>query len=767
MPTDRDETSEATSEWWSLDAHEDHPSRIGPYKILRVLGSGGMGIVYEAEQGEPVRRRVALKVIKIGMDTKQVVARFEAERQALAVMEHPSIAKVLDAGETDTGRPYFSMELVQGVRLTDFCDTHQLSIRARLELFIRLCDAVQHAHQKGVIHRDLKPSNVMVIEQAGTPIPKVIDFGIAKAIAHRLTDRTLVTEHGQAIGTPAYMSPEQAEMSGLDVDTRTDVYSLGVMLYELLVGRLPLDPDDLGMPAFIAQLVLRETDSPIPSAGFGNLGDLSQQIAKLRRVDATTLRRELRGDLDWIIMKAMDKDRMRRYDTVNGLAMDIRRHLADEPVVARPPSTADRMTKFVRRNKVAVIAGSLVAASVVVGLALASVGLVQARRAQAEAAREAQAAREVSDFLVRLFEVSDPSEALGNSITAREILDLGAAQIRDELTDQPVVQARLMGTMGYVYSALGLYDEGRPLLEQSLALRERALDPEHPDVAQSLKDLANLHRAVGNFAEAGPLLERALAIEEAAYGPVHAAVGETVSALATLHWSLAQYAEAQPLFERSVAIKEELFGPTHEEVGLGLSNLGGVLLSQGQLAEAEPLLRRALTIREKVLDPNHPDLAGTLNNLGALYWMQGDYAQAEPLYQRTLEIYETTLGPEHPNTASGLNNLGETYWALGRFDEAEPHLTRALAIKEKILGADHPSTANTLQAVANLQRDQGRHDDAEATYRRALAIRERVLDPSAPEIAETLDDYAELLRTLGRTAEADRLEARATAVRGS
>ncbi|MCZ6916337.1 MAG: serine/threonine-protein kinase, partial [Gemmatimonadetes bacterium] len=643
MTDDRDQTSEATSEWWSHDAEEDHPSRIGPFKILRRLGSGGMGIVYEAEQSQPVRRRVALKVIKIGMDTKQVVARFEAERQALAVMEHPSIAKVLDAGETETGRPYFSMELVQGVKITDFCDTHQLSIRARLELFATLCDAVQHAHQKGVIHRDLKPSNVLVTEQAGTPAPKVIDFGIAKAIAHRLTERTLVTEHGQAIGTPAYMSPEQAEMSGLDVDTRTDVYSLGVMLYELLVGRLPLDPDELGLPAFIAQLVLRETDHPTPSAGFVNLGGMTQQVAKLRRVDPSTLRRELRGDLDWIIMKAMDKDRMHRYDTVNGLAMDIRRHLDDEPVVARPPTAADRMTKFVRRNKVAVIAGSLVAASVVVGLALASIGLVQARRAQAETTRQAEAARQVSDFLVRLFEVSNPSEALGNSITAREILDLGAAQIRNELTDQPVVQARLMGTMGYVYGSLGLFDEGRPLLEQALALRERALGPDHPDVARSLKDLANLHRTVGDFDEAEPLLVRALAIEEAAYGPVHADVAETVSGLAALHWSQAQYGKAQPLFERSVAIQEELFGPTHEQVGLGLSNLGGVLLSQGRVAEAEPLLRRALTISEGILAPNHPDLAGSLNNLGALYWMQGDYAQAEPLYQRTLEIYETTL----------------------------------------------------------------------------------------------------------------------------
>lgn len=757
-------TETSTSEWWSPVMGANHPERIGPFKILQVLGEGGMGIVYEAEQTAPVRRRVALKVIKAGMDTKEVVARFEAERQALAVMDHPNIAKVLDAGATDTGRPYFVMELVHGVQFTEYCDGEHLPVRGRLELFVSVCQAIQHAHQKGVIHRDLKPSNVLVTERDGAPTPKVIDFGVAKAMGYQLTDRTLVTTYGTAIGTPAYMSPEQAEMSQLDVDTRTDIYSLGVMLYELLVGRLPLDPTEMGMPAFIAKLVLRDSEQFTPSAGFDKLGREIQLIAKRRRVDPTKLRRELRGDLDWIVMKAMEKDRKRRYETANGFALDIQRHLRDEPVLARPPSATYRLGKFVRRNKVGVTAGVLVSASLVVGLALASAGMVQARRAQAETAREAEAARQVSDFLVRLFEVSNPSEALGNSITAREILDLGAAQIRDELTDQPVVQARLMGTMGYVYRALGLFDEGRPLLEQALALRERALGPDHPDVAQSLKDLANLHRAVGNFDEAEPLLVRALTIEEAAYGPVHADVAETVTGLATLHWAQAQYDKAQPLFERSAAINEEIFGPMHKEVALGLSNLGGMLLSQRKLDEAEPPLRRALTIREKVLDPNHPDLAATLNNLGALYQLQDNLAEAAPLYERAREIFERTLGPEHPRTASSLNNLGEVYSALGRFDEAEPYLMRALAIKEQIFTSDHPSTANTLQALANLQRDRGRHEDAEATYRRALAMRERVLDPTAPEIAETLGDYATLLRKMGRVAEAERMEARAAAI---
>ncbi len=764
--TDHDKTSTdtSTSDWWSPITGASHPERIGPFKILQVLGEGGMGIVYEAEQTKPVRRRVAVKIIKAGMDTKEVVARFEAERQALAVMDHPNIAKVLDAGETDTGRPYFVMELVRGVKLTEYCDANHLSIDDRLKLFITACQAVQHAHQKGVIHRDIKPSSVLVTEQDGVPTPKVIDFGVAKAVGYQLTERTLVTMHGMAIGTPAYMSPEQAEMSQLDVDTRTDIYSLGVMLYELLVGRLPLDPTAVGIPAFIAQLVLRDTNHPTPSTYFSQLGHEIQMIARLRRVDPNTLKRELRGDLDWIIMKAMDKDRKRRYETANGLALDIQRHLNYEPILARPPNTTYRMSKFVRRNKVGVTAGTLVAASLVVGLALASAGMVQARRAQTETAREAEAARQVSDFLVRLFEVSNPSEALGNSITAREILDLGAAQIRDELTDQPVVQARLMGTMGYVYRALGLFDEGRPLLQQALALRERELGADHPDVARSLKELANLHRAVGNFDEAEPLLVRALAIEEEAYGPVHADVAETVNGLAALHWDQAQYSRAQPLFERFTAINEEIFGPMHEEVARGLSNLGGMLLSQRKLDEAEPPLRRALTIRENVLDPNHPDLAGSLNNLGALYWLQEKYAAAEPLYQRTREIFEQTLGPDHLSTGAILNNLGELNWALERYEQAVPLLLRALAIKEATLVPDHPSIANTLNALGNVQRDQGRYSEAEAKYRRSLGIRERALGPDAAEVAETLGDYAALLRKMARVDEAERLEARAAAI---
>jgi non-specific serine/threonine protein kinase/serine/threonine-protein kinase len=406
------------------------------YKLLEELGSGGMGVVYKAEQIEPIKRTVALKIVKLGMDTKQVVARFETERQSLAVMDHPNIAKVFDGGATETGRPYFVMELVHGVPVTEYCDKHKLSTRERLELFIQVCQAVQHAHQKGVIHRDLKPSNILVVIQEDKPTPKIIDFGIAKATEHRLSERTLFTEQGQLIGTPEYMSPEQAEMSGLDVDTRTDIYSLGVMLYELLVGALPFDPKTFREAGFgEIQRIIRETEPPKASTRLSDLGDTQTSIAEQRNTDITSLHRELKGDLDWITMKAMAKDRTRRYSSASELAVDIERHLKNEPILASPPSTIYHIKKYIGRHKVGVVAAALVILAMIIGITGMSIGLVKATKAEKKARDEAETAQQVSDFLVELFEVSDPSEARGNSITAREILDKGAERIDQELTE--------------------------------------------------------------------------------------------------------------------------------------------------------------------------------------------------------------------------------------------------------------------------------------------------------------------------------------------
>jgi serine/threonine protein kinase len=387
---------------------------IGRYKLLQQIGEGGFGTVYMAEQEEPVRRRVALKIIKLGMDTKQVIARFEAERQALALMEHPNIAKVFDAGATETGRPYFVMELVRGVPITDYCDQNRLGTTERLDLFMAVCGAVQHAHQKGVIHRDIKPTNVMVTLHDGTPVPKIIDFGIAKATNQRLTERTLFTEYNQFIGTPAYMSPEQAEMSGLDVDTRSDIYSLGVLLYELLTGTTPLDTQQFRKAAYTEiQRLIREEEPHRPSVRVSTMGQAATTAAEQRRTDLPGLARALRGDLDWVVMKALEKDRTRRYETANALRMDVQRFLANEPVLASPPGTIYRVRKFVRRNRTGVIVGATVAAALVIGLLLAATGLIQARR-------EAAASQAINEFFNDALASVDPRQLHQHSGFARE-----------------------------------------------------------------------------------------------------------------------------------------------------------------------------------------------------------------------------------------------------------------------------------------------------------------------------------------------------------
>ena len=427
-PPTADEAPIANSE---TPSSHDLPDRIGPYKVLDFLGEGGMGAVYLAEQEQPIRRKVALKVIKLGMDTKEVIARFESERQALAMMNHPNIAQVHDAGTTERGAPYFVMEYVPGVPITDYCDRHRLSTRERLEIFIPVCHAVQHAHQKGIIHRDVKPSNILVSVQDGKPVPKIIDFGVAKATNQRLTESTVFTQQGYLIGTPEYMSPEQAEMSGLDVDTTTDIYSLGVLLYELLVGALPFDPKVLRRAGFDEiRRIIREVEPPKPITRLNSLGHMAKEIAEKRHTDLASLEKELGGDLEWITLKSMEKDRTRRYASSSELAADIERHLRNEPVIACPASVAYCLRKFVRRHRVGV-AAIVTIVLLIVGLAVATT--VQARRIARErdrANREATVAKQVSDFLVGLFKVSDPSEARGSTLTAREILEKALSQSR-------------------------------------------------------------------------------------------------------------------------------------------------------------------------------------------------------------------------------------------------------------------------------------------------------------------------------------------------
>lgn len=691
------------------------------YKLLEELGKGGMGIVFKAEQISPIKRNVALKIIKLGMDTTQVVARFETERQALAVMDHPSIAKVFDAGATEKGRPYFVMELVHGMPINAYCEKHKLTTNERLKLFLPVCQAVQHAHQKGVIHRDLKPSNILVAIQENKPVPKIIDFGIAKATGHSLTERTLFTEQGQLIGTPEYMSPEQAEMSGLDVDTRTDIYSLGVMLYELLVGALPFDPKSLRSAAFgEIQRIIRDTDPPKASTRFSNLGDTQESIAAHRRTDPGSLRKQLRGDLDWIIMRAMEKDRTRRYETSNSLSMDIQRYINNEPIVARPPSTAYKMTKFAKRHRVGLAAGALVTFALILGLVLATTGLIRAKRAEAVAAserdranQEAEIAQQVSNFLMGLFRVSDPSEALGNTITAREILDTGSERIKEELNEQPLIKARLMDVIGVVYRNLGLYDKATSLMEQALATKRQTLGDEHLEISESLNNLASLLYSKGKLKEAEQLFREALEIRRKLQGQDHLDVATCLNNLAMTVKDLGKYDEAEPMYRQALEIRQKHLGSEHTLVAQSLNNLGMYLYRKGELTEAEQLFRDALAMNRKVLGKEHPEVAANLNNLALVLRDSGKYPEAKKIFHQVLSMEHKFYGDDHPYIARAMINLASLLVKSGNLAEAERIFLEAIEIRRKTFSEDHWQTATAKNLLGGCLLKEGKLSKAE------------------------------------------------------
>jgi eukaryotic-like serine/threonine-protein kinase len=647
--------------------------RIGPYRLLQRLGEGGMGEVWLAEQVVPVRRQVALKVIKAGMDTAQVIARFEAERQALALMDHPAIAVVFDAGTTPEGRPYFVMEHVRGEPITAYCDRHRLSTPQRLDLFIQVCEGVQHAHQKGVIHRDLKPSNVLVTVQNDRPVPKIIDFGVAKATTQRLTERTLYTELGVMIGTPEYMSPEQAEMTGLNIDTRTDVYALGVLLYELLTGVLPFDRHTLlarGLDEI--RRTIREVEPTRPSARVTGVGPATNEAATRRHTQPGALARELRGDLDWITMKTLEKDRTRRYQSSTELAADVRRHLEHDPVTAGPPSATYRLRKFARRHR---FGAAVSASAVVLIVAFAAAVVVQARRVAVErdrANREATASKQVSDFLVGLFKVADPSEARGRTLTAREILANGAREMEQSLRAQPEVRARLQTTIGTVYTNLGLYDEALPLLQRALETRKRLLGNDDADTLLTTNQLANVL------------------------------------------WFQGKLAEAEPMYTEVSLRRRRVLGAEHPDTLRADFDLASVFGLRERWGEAEQLMKKTLEVQSRVLGADHPDTLASLGNLQYLYYHQNRYAEAGHIAARVLERERRILGPDHPETLVSAHNLATIHHKSGRLDEAEKMLQEVIGGMRRVLGDAHPRTCRSLAALASLYVDQKRFGDAEA-----------------------------------------------------
>ncbi|MBK8067466.1 MAG: serine/threonine protein kinase [Rhodanobacteraceae bacterium] len=712
-----------------------HPERIGPFRVLRMLGEGGMGAVYLGEQEVPVQRQVALKVVHASLRSPNALARFAAERQALARLSHPNVAQLYEAGTTPDGFPYFAMEFMPGDTLGEYCRRKRLGIRERVALFVQVCQGVQHAHQKGLIHRDLKPNNLLVGEIGGQVVPKVIDFGIAKALDDPLTESGELTG-AAAIGTPSYMSPE-AFAAQPDLDTRTDVYSLGIVLYELLAG---VRPNDLSGMALIRANAAGERPEPprMTQRVLALDEDLGNDIAEVRGLTRAQLAQQLRDDLDWIVGRAIAEDRNHRYPTVADLAADLNRYLNNQAVEARPPSVRYRVGKFVRRHRVSVIAASLVLLALVLGIVGTTVGMLRA-------AREAEAARQVSGFLTRLFEVSDPGTGRGATVTARELLDQGAARIRDELKDQPIVQAQLLRTMGEVYQNLGLYAQAEPLEQAALSLRREAFGATHPDVGRSLLALGTVYSDLGRYSEARDLQQQALGLLQRELGDVDADVAEAQTQLGLTRFLLGDAVEAERLHRAALGTREALFGSNSAEVASSLSHIGYLLNNRKRYAEAEPPLQRALAIRKAVLGDDHYLVSDSQDFLGDLYGNMGRWDEAVPLYLESLAVKRKVYPPDHPLIAESQFSLGKAYAAQGKPAEARAALDAGIAQIERTLGSTHISLSRGLQELGMLHGLQGQWGEAEEAFTRLVKVYEAAVGPKHAWVGEALNNLGWVL----------------------
>jgi serine/threonine protein kinase/tetratricopeptide (TPR) repeat protein len=739
---------------------------IGPYKLMEQIGEGGMGLVFVAQQQRPVRRKVALKVIKPGMDTRQVIARFEAERQALALMDHPSIAKVLDGGETAGGRPFFVMELVRGVPITEYCDQNQVPVPQRLELFVHVCQAVQHAHQKGIIHRDLKPSNVLVMSDDGTPLVKVIDFGVAKAVGQQLTDKTVYTQFAQLVGTPLYMSPEQAGQSGRDLDTRTDIYALGVLLYELLTGTTPFDRDRLGKADYDEmRRIIREEEPPRPSTRISTLGQAATTVSHQRKSDPRRLSQLFHGELDWIVMKALEKDRNRRYDTASAFAADVERYLHDEPVHACPPMPSYRLWKFARRHRHAVLAAAAIGLALLGGLAASTWQwhdavkareLAETRRAEAENA--AKTARAINDFLVKdMLAAGTPEVAQGRKVTAEEVLDRAAAKVEGAFRDQPQVEAAVRVAIGSAYESLGLWTKAEPHLVRAVAFCQEHLGDDHPDTLEAMKQLAVVWDDQGLYAKAEQLVRQTLDRVRRVAGEDGRLALELEYILAYVVMDQSRWDEAEALLRRSLERRTGVLG---EEDSDTLDTMSHLVLLLGERRsrwqEAEPLARRYLEIRTRVLGKRHPYTLDAQKMLAdAVLKVQGKWKEAEALLRETAETARQVYGPQHDATLELLHDRGIVLWGLGRLEEAEACFRARAEGPDGLRNPDHPGVLRSKRFLANVLLDRGKVDEAEAMFADAFEGNRRIRGPNALDTLYALSGMGLVHRARGRWAQAE------------
>jgi len=709
---------------------------IGAYRVVERLGEGGVGVVYRAEQLQPIRRQVALKVIKPGMDTREVLARFAAERHALALMDHPGIARVKDAGTTTQGRPYFVMELVAGVPLTGYCDARCLSVAARLELFIKVCQAVQHAHQKGVIHRDLKPSNILVVDTGEGVQPKIIDFGIAKATARSPAAGQALTEVAQFVGTPAYMSPEQTA-GGADLDTRSDIYSLGALLYELLTGRTPFGFPD-AREGGVDELRRRiRVDEPVrPSVQFVRLAAADQQAkAAARGLEPARLVRRLRGDLDWIVLRCLEKDRARRYATANGLATDIRRHLDDEPVLAAAPGRVYRLKKAVRRNRAAFAAGlamfGALAAATVVSTSLAiratraerlaeqraqaeTAARAQAQAAERKAALEAATSAGISEFLRNdLLAQASPDIQPDRDVKLRTVVDRAAERLRTRFPQQPLLRAAVSETLADTYQALGDYPAMQAQCERVLALRREHLGPDHLDTLRAAVKLYDSYPVTAKLETTETLGRDTLDRLTRTVGADHPLTLQLRVALYKIMYR-GRYTEAEPLLRASLADARRVLGDESPVTLSAMSDYAVVLAELERFEEASAVAEETIRLKDRVYGPEHPQTLPTMINLSAIYGQMGRYADARTLAERVYAVRTKLLGAEHPQTLTAATILTGIMVGARDYAAAEPLLQSTDVLLRKVAGAEHPATLNIALSLATIRIETGRHAEADA-----------------------------------------------------
>jgi eukaryotic-like serine/threonine-protein kinase len=731
----------------------------GRYKLLEVIGEGGMGTVYMAQQTEPVKRLVALKLIKSGMDSRQVIARFEAERQALALMDHPNIARVLDAGTSNdesggvsAGRPYFVMELVKGIPLTKYCDEHRLTPRQRLELFIPVCQAIQHAHQKGIIHRDIKPSNVLVAQYDGKPVPKVIDFGVAKATGQQLTDQTLVTGFGAIVGTLEYMSPEQAELNQLDIDTRSDIYSLGVLLYELLTGTTPLEKKQLRRVAFDEMLrIIREEEPPRPSTRLSDSRDSLPSISAQRQMEPAKLTKLVRGELDWIVMKSLEKDRSRRYETANGLARDIQHYLSDEPVEACPPSSAYRLRKFARKHRTGLTTAAAFLVLLSAGTTLATWEAMRATRAESLAVQAAAAEKQAADkerqaaalALARLKEIEKANGLLesifigvnplamakgGPSLIVEQIknrLLAVADQLDSDSIGDPLTVARMQNFLGHTLGSLDESAKAIELYQKAWQTRAKLLGPDHLDTLMSMGNVAHGYKAAGKLDLALPIFEEALKLTKAKFGPNHPETFISMNDLAGCYRLAGKLDLALPIFEETLKLRKSKLGSDNPLTLTSMRNLADGYRSAGKLDLALPLYEDALKLMEGKLGRDHLLTLGCMSSMALGYQAAGKLDLALPLFEETLKLTEAKLGPDHSETVGCKGNLAIAYLECQQIDKALPPIEEVVSRQRKRLGADSRAFAGLLAKFGLALLDARQFPHAEKLLQQCLAIREK------------------------------------------